>query len=260
MSKKEERREKIISIIKENNGASVKELAQKLDVSDMTIRRDIRVLEEKNIVETFHGAIVYNSKIDNPINEDNKEYSLDSHSLIKDREKYLIGQKAASMIKEDDIIIIDIGTTTEKLSQAMDDIKCTALVFSSNNLINLLFKKNVDLIIGGGNLHRDSGMMESSQSIEMMKNIRASKLFLSAAGVHKDLGITCENSYELNSKKIIIKNSLEVILLADSSKFGAVKSTHFADLSDIDTIISDKGLSEEWQEYIEEIGINLILV
>ncbi|MSS77953.1 DeoR/GlpR transcriptional regulator [Anaerococcus sp. AGMB00486] len=258
MSKKEDRRNKIISIIKENNGASVKELATKLDVSDMTIRRDIRILEEQNIVETFHGAIVYNSKIDNPINED--KYSLDSHLLIKDREKFLIGQKAASMIKEDDIIIIDTGTTTEKLSQAMDDIKCTALVFSSNNLINLLFKKNIDLIIGGGNLHRDSGMMESNQSIEMMKNIRASKLFLSAAGVHKDLGITCENSYELNSKKIIIRNSLEVILLADSSKFGAVKSTHFADLSEIDTIISDKNLSDEWQDYLKEMDIKLILV
>lgn len=260
MSKKDDRISKIISIIKDNNGSSVKDLAKRLDVSDMTIRRDIKILEEKNIVESFHGAIVYNSKIDNPIKNKNDEYSLFSHSLIRDKEKFLIGQKAKTMIKEDDIIIIDVGTTTEKLTQAMDNIKCTALVFSSNNLINLLFKENINLIIGGGNLHRDTGMMESSQNIEMIKNIRASKLFLSAAGIHKDLGITCENSYELESKKMIIKNSLEVILLADSSKFGTIKSTHFADLNDINTIITDKNLNKKWQDYIEKMDIKLILV
>ena len=258
MSKKDDRREKIISIIKKSNGSSVKELAKFLDVSDMTIRRDIKVLEEKNIIESFHGAIVYNSKKDNPIQD--KEYSLGANSMIMDREKYLIGKKASSMIKEDDIVIIDIGTTTEKLSQAItNDIKFTALVFSSNNLINLLFKDNIELIIGGGNLHRDSGMIESSSNIEMIKNIRASKLFLSAAGIHPKLGLTCENSYELKSKKIIIKNSLEVILLADSSKFNQVKSTHFAELDDIDKIITDDKINDEWKEIIENKGIELII-
>lgn len=184
MSKKDDRIEKIISIIKENNGTSVKEFANFLNISDMTIRRHIKILEEKNIIEIFYGAIVYNSKKDNPI-EDN-QYNLGTNS----------------MINEDDIIIIDTGTTTEKLSQAMtNDIKCTALVFSSNNLINLLFKDKIDLIIGGGCFHRDSGMIESPSSIEMIKNIRASKLFLSAAGIHPKLGLTCENSYELESKK-----------------------------------------------------------
>lgn len=259
MSKKDDRIEKIISIIKENNGTSVKELANFLNVSDMTIRRDIKILEEKNIIEIFHGAIVYNSKKDNPIKDN--QYNLGTNSLIKDREKYLIGQKASSMIKEDDIIIIDTGTTTEKLSQAMtNDIKCTALVFSSNNLINLLFKDKIDLIIGGGSLHRDSGMIESPTNIEMIKNIRASKLFLSAAGIHPKLGLTCENSYELESKKIIIKNSLEVILLADSSKFGQVKSTHFAELDDIDKIITDDKIDDDWKEIIENKGIELIIV
>lgn len=258
MSKKDDRLEKIISIIKENNGTSVKELANFLNVSDMTIRRHIKILEEKNIIETFHGSIVYNSKKDNPIKD--KQYSLGTNSMIKDREKYLIGQKANSMINEDDIIIIDTGTTTEKLSQAMtNDIKYTALVFSSNNLINLLFKDKIDLIIGGGCFHRDSGMIESSSSIEMIKNIRASKLFLSAAGIHPKLGLTCENSYELESKKIIIKNSLEVILLIDSSKFGQVKSTHFAELNDIDKIITDDKIDDEWKEIIEDKGIDLII-
>ena len=257
MSKKEDRRKKIVEIIKENNGASVKDLASRLDVSDMTIRRDIKFLEGKNIVESFHGSIVYNAKNDNTIDD----YNLNKNSLIRDREKELIGQKASHMIKKDDIIIIDIGTTTEKLSQAMtNDLACTALVFSTNNLVNLLFKENIDLIVAGGTLHRDSGMMESSANLEMIKNIRASKLFLSAAGIHQDLGLTCENSYELESKKMIIKNSLEIILLADSSKFGKVKSTHFSELSDIDTIITDDKISDDWVEIIKEKDIKLIIV
>lgn len=261
MSKKDERLKKLISIIKNNNGASIKELSSKLDVSEMTIRRDIKILESQNILEIYHGSVVYNPNYDNPnISKKDSDYSLTSNAVLMENEKSLIGKKAAEMIDDDDIIIIDSGTTTEKLSQNLkENIKCTALVFSSNTLIHLLYKKNVNLIFAGGKMHRDSGFFESPEGLKLIDGIRASKLFLSAAGVHQDLGLTCANGYEIEAKKTIIKNSVEVILLVDSSKFGQVKSAHFCDLNQVDTIITDPGISDQWKKIIEDRNIKLII-
>lgn len=261
MSKRDERLKSLISIIQNNNGASIKDLSNKLNVSEMTIRRDIKLLEKQNILEIFHGSVVYNPNLDNPtIHKKEKKYSLLSNYMLMDSEKNKIGKKAIEFIKEDDIIIIDTGTTTEKLSEHINpNIACTVLVFSSNNLIPLLYKDKVNLIFAGGVLHRDSGMFESYESLKLVDGIRASKVFLSAAGIHDNLGLTCANSYEIETKKTIIKNSLEVILLVDSSKFGQVKSAHFCDLEDIDTIITDDGISEKWKKIIKDKNINLVI-
>ncbi|MDD7463247.1 MAG: DeoR/GlpR family DNA-binding transcription regulator [Anaerococcus sp.] len=261
MSKKDERLKNLISIIKNNNGASIKELSTMLDVSEMTIRRDIKILESQNILEIYHGSVVYNPNYDNPtISKNDSDYSLSSNSVLMEKEKSLIGKKAAELINDDDIIIIDSGTTTEKLSQNLNEnVKCTALVFTSNNFIHLLYKKNVNLIFAGGKMHRDSGIFESAEGLKLIDGVRASKLFLSAAGVHDELGLTCANGYEIEAKKTIIKNSVEVILLVDSSKFDQVKSAHFCDLDQVDTIITDDGISDEWKKIIEDRKIKLII-
>ncbi|MGO3017804.1 MAG: DeoR/GlpR family DNA-binding transcription regulator [Anaerococcus sp.] len=261
MSKKDQRLKNLISIIKNNNGASIKELSQKLNVSEMTIRRDIKVLENKRILEIYHGSVVYNPNCDNPtLNKVDSTYSLASNSVLMDEEKSLIGKKAAEFIFDDDIIIIDSGTTTEKLSQNINETtRCTALVFSSNNLINLLYKDNIELIFAGGKMRRESGIFVSSEGMQLIDRMRASKVFLSAAGIHKSLGLTCANGYETEVKKTIIKNSLEVILLADSSKFDKIQSDYFSDLDSIDTIITDSGISDEWRKIIENRNIKLII-
>lgn len=261
MSKRTQRIKDIVSIIKNNNGASIKELSQKLDVSEMTIRRDIKILEDHNVLEVYHGSVVYNPNLDNPtISKEKSDYSLASNTFIRDKEKVAIGERACELISDDDIIIIDSGTTTEKLSQNIkDSIKCTALTFSSNNLIHLVYKKNINLIFAGGKMDRETGIFVSSEGQDLIDNMRASKVFLSAAGVHKSLGLTCANGFEISAKKSIIKNSLEVILLVDSSKFDKVQSAYFCDLDDVDTIITDDGISDEWKNYIEEKNIKLII-
>lgn len=261
MSKKNERLKNLIAILKNNNGASIKELSSKLDVSEMTIRRDIKILENQNILEIYHGSVVYNPNYDNPtINNRNKEYSLKTHSIIMDKQKTLIGKKASSLIENDDIIIIDSGTTTEKLSQNINELtNFTAIVFSSNNLIHLLYKKNVNLFFAGGKMHRESGIFVSNEGLNLINGMRASKVFLTAAGVHKNLGLTCAYGFEIDAKKAIIRNSLEVILLCDSSKFGKIQSAHFCDLNQIDTIITDSAITDEWKKIIEERNIKLII-
>lgn len=264
MSKKEDRLNKIISILKKSNGASVKELASEFDVSEMTIRRDLKELEEKNIIDNFYGAAVFNPREDNPITFTDKNefnYTISENSHLMDFEKNKIGKKAVEMIQEGDVVAIDVGTTTEKLTQNIPtDLDFTAVIFSANNLIHLLARPNVNIVMPGGEFHRDTGMFESSEGLAIIENTRTTKLFLSAAGIHERLGITCAYSYEVAIKKSVIKNSLEVILLADSSKFSNISPAFICNLDCVDKVITDSLINEKWVKLLKEKGIELIIV
>ncbi|GAA0077480.1 DeoR family transcriptional regulator [Clostridium sp. CTA-5] len=259
MNKKFQRANKLIEILKEKNGASVKELAAILGVSEMTIRRDLNVLKANNIVSNVYGATIYNPA--NNIEKLSTSYDINNELIRQEKEKAKIGKAAASLILEGDIIIIDAGTTTEKLAQSInDDIKLTALFYNINILLALKNKQNIKLIFSGGYFHPNTQMFESTEGISLIKNIRATKVFISAAGIHEQLGVTCSNNYEVPTKRAIIGSSLEKILLVDSEKFGIVKSSYFANLNEFNTIITDSNIPKEWIEHIQNLGIKLIIV
>ncbi|AOR22832.1 DeoR/GlpR family DNA-binding transcription regulator [Clostridium taeniosporum] len=258
MNKKLQRANKIIEILKEKNGASVKELASTLGVSEMTIRRDLNILKSNNIVSNVYGATIYNPL--NNIDKLNANYDLTDEIVKRENEKIKIGKAAAKLIKNDDIIIIDAGTTTEKLAKNIsDDVELTALFYSINILMALRNKKNIELIFSGGYFHENTQMFESPEGISLIENIRATKVFVSAAGVHEDLGVTCSNNYEVATKRTIINSSVEKILLVDSDKFDSVKSSYFSDLQEFNIVVTDQGIPENWKILLKDMGIKVII-
>lgn len=259
MNKKLNRTNKIIEILKEKNGATVKELASMLNVSEMTIRRDLKILKCNNIVNNVYGATIYNPS--NNIDRLESFYEIENETIKHENEKFKIGKAAANLVNDNDIIIIDTGTTTEKLAENISsDISVTALIYNTNILNALSNKKNINLIFSGGYFHPNTQMFESPEGITLIKKTRATKAFVSAAGVHETLGVTCSNNYEVLTKNAILSSSVEKILLVDSEKFGIVKSAYFSDLNAFTTIITDSGISNEWKARIEEMEIQLIIV
>ncbi|MBE6072248.1 MAG: DeoR/GlpR transcriptional regulator [Clostridium butyricum] len=259
MNKKLNRTNKIIEILKEKNGATVKELASILNVSEMTIRRDLKILKSNNIVNNVYGATIYNPA--NSIEKLDSFYEIENETIKNEDKKVRIGKAAASLINSNDIIIIDTGTTTEKLAENISsDIDITALIYNINILNALNNKKNIKLIFSGGYFHPNTQMFESPEGIALIKKTRATKVFVSAAGVHENLGVTCSNNYEVLTKHAIISSSIEKILLIDSEKFGIVKSAYFAELNTFDTIITDNEITDEWKYRIEDMEIQLIIV
>lgn len=269
MSKKTDRLNRLIDIIKTKNGASVKELAAILGVSEMTIRRDLDVLEQHSVVNNVYGAAIYNPASDNPTFK-NKEgsdydlgnpYELSNAKGARDSEKKNIGALAASLINSGDIIVIDTGSTTEMLAEHIpDDVKATVLCYNANILNSLRPKDNLTLIFSGGKYHPQTQMVESLQGVELIKSMRFTKAFISAAGVHANLGITCVYDYEVPTKLAIMQSSLEKILLFDSSKFNQVKPAFFGSLTDFDMIITDDDISDDWRELILSKNIKLYTV
>ncbi len=103
-------------------------------------------------------------------------------------------------------------------------------------------------------------MFESDEGIQILQKNRAYIAFVSASGISLSLGVTCSNGYERQTKETIMSYSMKKVLVADSSKFDAVHSTYFADLSDFDTVVTDQGIPDKYRAFCEENGIELITV
>lgn len=258
MDRQRARLSKIFDTIKISNAATIRELATKLSVSEMTIRRDLTVLEKENMVKLIHGGAVLN-----PVSENisSSKYSLIDQGGHKRAEKLRIGQKAASLLEPGDIVGLDLGTTTECLARAIpDNMPITVLCYSLNVLLEVYHKNECKLIFAGGYFHENTLMFESKEGLRLLGSVRTTKAFMAASGVSKDLGITTPDHHEMEAKSTLMKNSLTKILLADSSKFGVISITHFADIADFDIIISDTDIPADYEQLIRNAGITLYLV
>lgn len=259
MNKKEKRMHHLKALLKENADLSVRQLSNILNVSEMTIRRDLRYMEDNQMLIIDDAPDIYSPELHcNPSGED---YDLSVEEAKQNIEKDKIGRFAATLIESGDILIIDTGTTTEKLVKYIpNNIDITVLCYNYNIFSALREKSNVKLIFSGGYFHKSTQMLECEYGIQFIQSIRANKLFIAASGIHEKLGITCAESYETPTKRAVLQSALQKILIADSSKFGAVRTAYFAKLDEIDIIVTDSGLSEEWREIIRGAGIKLYLV
>lgn len=241
-----QRQNELLRIINNKGLLSVKTLASMLGVSEMTVRRDLVRMQKS---ETAQRSSV------------SDEYNLLSAAKQRNDQKERIGRFAASMIAPDDIVILDTGSTTAKIPKYIpNDIPLGVICYNGNIFFELRHKPNINLFVCGGNYHENTEMLESPESVRFIETKRANKVFLSAAGVHQTLGITCENAYEVATKAAALLSSSEKILLLDSSKFGQVRSSYVCQLTDIDAIVTDDNISEEWKTQISDLGIRLFLV
>jgi len=260
LKKKVERINQLVEVLMKRNGVMIKDLAILCGVSEMTIRRDLEVLKQQGIVLNMNGAAIYNPNNNHRL-EDETTYSLALATTANVKEKERIGMYAASLIDDGECVIIDNGSTTEHVAQHLNmNLKATILTCNLNIVNQLCNKLNIDIIFGGGYYHADTRMFESPESISLIRKTRASKVFISAMGVHETLGVTCASNYELATKQAIIQSGAECILLVDSSKFDSVRTCFFSEIEEFQKIITDKNISAKWESHILERGIELVKV
>jgi DeoR family deoxyribose operon repressor len=256
--KKPERIGQIIETLQATYSASIRELARKLAVSEMTIRRDLELLARDNIVRLVHSGAVLNPE---NLGGLQPKYSLTEAGARMAEEKVRIGRRAASLIEPNDIVIIDSGSTTECLARSIPaDLPVTVICFALNVLVEAHRNSACRLVFAGGALHENTLMFESPEGAQLVRRYRANKAFLSASGVSERLGVTCANSYEVETKKAALASSLTRVLLVDSSKFGRIQPAYFAELTDFELIITDSGLAPQTAESIRALGIELQIV
>lgn len=246
--------------MREQKKIPLSQLSNIFNVSEMTIRRDIKLLESHNIATLVQGILYLNESQLMPGNTNN-DYFVIQQKNIHSYEKNKIARQAAKLIKPGDSIIIDVGTTTSQIINHLPkSYPISILCFTVNTLLEAL-KINCDnLLFMGGVYHSNNQLFESNETLNLLKRTRASIAFISAAGVSDTLGITCVNPEEVAIKITAMQNTLKKVLLVDSSKFNVVRHSYFAELSDFDAIITDSLISTEWQNLIHSRGIKLYIV
>ena len=259
-SAKENRMVKVLELLKKNQRIAVKELAETLGVSEMTVRRDLEILRKNHVLERSYGfATLARGGAEYAIN--GEVYDLRMARIQNISSKDRIAQYAASLIEPGDWIFLDNGTTVSRLTSHLPtEFEFTVVCYNFGILTELLKHPNIKTIFPGGYYYPEDQMFASAESVEFIRRHRANKAFISTSGVHRSLGITCINAHSVDSKRAIIESSASKVLLTDSSKFGAVKANHFAELDEINIIVTDDGISVDWRTLLHDIGIRLKIV
>lgn len=227
------RHEKILDQVRLKHAVKVKELAEQLDISESTIRRDITELDQQGkLKKVFGGAAVLDG------GSPYRETDVAERSSINIEEKEKIAKYAASLIEDDDFVYIDAGTTTERMLKYIDNKNAT---YVTNGLVHAsqLLKKGFDVCIIGGVLRPKSEAAVGSASLESVNGYNFTKCFMGANGVDLQRGFSTPYISEGALKTAVIKRSGISFILVDHTKFGRISSVTFAKIDEA-CIITDK--------------------
>ena len=246
-----ERRDEILKILGDREYVTVEEFSRLLSVSAVTIRTDLTSLEESGLLMRTHGGAMKISM--------KGEARLISNTMIENEmEKKAIAEKAASLIKPGNTIIIDSGSTTIHL---IEHLKGKNITVVTNNLLVLEKLKSEDdikIIALGGSLRRESMGTVGPLAEMAIKALNVDIYFMGAAAYNRS-SITSSDISESSLKRDMMDASDKVVFLADSSKFGKRAFSNICSWHDIDTFISDK-MDGEFKKELEEMGVEVISV
>ena len=250
---KEERQSIILELLIQHNSILVTDLATHLNVSSVTIRKDLTDLEREKKLYRNHGkAILIDPYIDNRnVSEKEKLYV---------EEKRLIGMKAASLITPKDSILIASGTTMHALARSIVPADELTVITASMEVSNILAsEKNIYIIQLGGILRHSSLSVVGKYAENILADFSCSKLFIGVDGIDLDFGITTTNMMEASLNRVMMQTAQKTIVLADSSKFGRRGFSKIADMEDVDHIITDSPIPPSTAIRLEEMRIELTI-
>lgn len=247
-----ERQQQILQFINNNGVASINFLAKELNVSHMTIRRDIQKLEEEGKVTSVSGGVqsLERLTIELPHNDKSK--------LFHDQ-KSAIGTAAAKIIPENSTIYLDAGTTTLEIAYQIAERKDLLVVTNDFIIAHFLSSSGkCELIHIGGSVCKENFSTTGSLAAEFLKHISIDIAFISTSSWNLK-GLTTPNENKIPVKKAILEVSKKNILVTDSSKYGKFATFFIYPLTTFDQIICDNGLPENVKEGLTALNVNLNL-
>jgi DeoR family transcriptional regulator of aga operon len=249
-----DRHQHIITKLRKEGNVKVLDLCSELNVSSVTIRKDLKLLEDKNLLFRTHGG----GTISNPYTADKP---VKEKEKIQSGEKSNIGEAAAHLIEPNDCILIASGTTVVSLAKNIyPKGNLTVITAALNVAMELIKHPEIEVIQLGGILRKSSSSVTGNYAESILQDFSCSKLFLGVDGIDLEFGLTTTNMMEAQLNKKMIKASQKTIVLADSTKFGKRGFGKICGLEDIEQVITDKGISDHMVESLRGLGIEVTIV
>jgi len=255
----DKRRFEIKKLLIENSSVSVSNLAKIFNVSELTIRRDLKRLEEEGFIERVHGGALLN----NMKSELTPVFIKDLNQYKEEKKK--IAKEAAKRVSNGNAIILESGTSCLEVVYNLENVHDIFIYTASVPIAYELWKialnrRDIQVNICGGQIEIHSNTLIGSQAVNFFKNIHADVAFIGAVAVSEKLGLTTNSILDAEVTRSIIESSKKVILLADSSKFGKNGHISIMPLENLFEIITDNNIEKNIASSIKKRGIKITIV
>jgi DeoR family transcriptional regulator, fructose operon transcriptional repressor len=247
----EERRNRLLELVRVRRFASLPELVEQLAVSESTIRRDLEYLQQQGSTQRIHGGVLYTGtspQIPHFEESQSAEWA----------QKKAIAQCAVGLVNDGDTLLLDGGSTTYEVARLLVG-RPLHIVTTSLPVANLFASNtNSDLVLIGGNICSRSGVARGPYADEMLAKVRVRKTILSTAAVCQQ-GFFNNDLLLVHTEQAMMRAAAEVIVVADSTKFGHQSLGHVCPLEAVHYLIVDGGISSAWRSMIEAAGVHLLV-
>ena len=244
------RRDRILALLRQNGQVRVADLAKPLGVSQVTVRADLEALEREGRLRRLRGgAVLWETR--------RFELPLEVTRTLHAKEKEAIGKRAAALVRDGDVVILDVGSTTTEMAKALSPgLKDVVVITSALNIALLLEgHPGISVIVTGGRLRPLQHSLVNPFGTLLLEELNADKAFLGCNGVHPERGFTNTNLEEAEIKKAMVRAAREVYFLADHSKLLQVATAKIAPLSAAKALITDRKAEKEVLEALEKAGL-----
>lgn len=249
----QQRREKILDLIREDGHAKVLQLSKIFKVTEVTIRQDLEKLEKDGVIEREHGGAYL------------KNIGLNVKNIVLQNQEHLpekaaIARKALEYINDGDTIILDSGSTTTEIAKLITGFKNLTVITNSLNIaLTLGVDTDINLVVTGGEFKAPTLSLTGQKAADFFEGLHVDKLFLATAGITLKSGLTYPSISDIVVKRAMIESANEVYLVADSSKIGKSSFASLGALSLIDFLITDSKISKEDISMLKRNDIKMVI-
>jgi DeoR/GlpR family transcriptional regulator of sugar metabolism len=249
----------ILTSLQQSGSVSVEGLSKELDVSLVTIRRDLDALESQGLLRRTHGgAVSIEPFFYEPFRND-RSFQAQVERFAD--EKRRIGRAAAALIKEGEIIALTPGTTTTEVIRGLPlNHHITVVTSTVNVAMELSKRKDLDIFVTGGHLRGEWFSLVGPTAAQSLSHLLISTLFVGADGIDAKHGVSCFSPDEAQLNSTMVKHARRKIAVVDHSKFGVVAGWRICPTSDLDILITDSGAADEMMEPFEKAQVQVIRV
>lgn len=243
----QQRKQHILNTLNKEGQIIAKDLAKTLNLSEDTIRRDLRDLAKEGKLQRVHGGAL-------PSSPATSNYA--TRQSIATDGKQAIAKKATTLIQEKQIIILDGGTTTTQVARQLPKtLKATIVTHSPNIAIELVNHPNIDVILIGGKLYKHSLVTVGTAALQALSHIRADTYFMGITGIHPQAGLSTGDLEEAHMKKALSQHAAETIVLASREKLNVASAYTIMPLTDINGLIVERNTNKKLLEPYKNLGI-----
>lgn len=248
-----ERQNKILELARSNGRVEVDELSSRFKVSPQTIRKDLNELCDKQLLQRVHGGAVVGSGIEN--------VSYEARRMLVPAVKKAIGMSAAKLIPDNSSLLLNIGTTTEQVAHALSHHRGLLVITNNINAIDIMKHfPNIELIIAGGQVRRSDGGIVGVAAVDFINQFKVDYAVIGVSAIDEDGSLLDYDFREVRVAQAIIKNARHIILVADSMKFERNAPIRIGHISQISTLVTDKGLPGKLSDICKTNNIGIVTV